>query len=53
MPMVNFTEEEVETVLPYLYGTAPWDVDDHPDHDVAISFREKLESARSTTETDR
>lgn len=50
MPMVNFSDEEIEAVVPYLYGTSPWDDAGHPDHDVALSFREKLEDVRSTTE---
>lgn len=53
MPMVNFSEEEIETVVPYLYGVSPWDEGSHPDNDVAVSFRAKLEGARSTTDTDR
>lgn len=53
MPMVNFSEEEIEAVLPYLYGTAPWDDETRTGHEPAISFRDKLEkAATSDTETE-
>lgn len=46
MPMVNFTQEELEAYLSLSYGAAPWDDESHPMHDVAISGREKLEQAK-------
>lgn len=46
MPMVNFSEDELEVLVAHTVGTAPFDDETHPDHEVAISARKKLERAK-------